>query len=304
VRARGRDGIGAFVGAVALAAALPAAAAADWLVLADGSRLETKGTWETRGAMVVFHLPNGTMSSLRASQVDLDASAALTRRIAEEAARPKPTATPAPKRAPVAVLTDADFTQVTDVSADVNNAPVETSAPAEGDGSTAAAALATDGGVAGGPAGDIDVTPAGGEADTSAGSASEGDTGEGNTGAASGEGAADPAASAEPDVAPAERLRIVGAHDDLQSVSAGTLAIVGDLHNVSSEMALGIKLKVQIYDDEGVMIGEADAMLGATSLNPNQRTNFRATFPGLTRYARVEFQPQHVAVETSGSREP
>ena len=57
--------------------ALPAAA--DWLVMKDGSRLETRGPWSVEGRRVLFNLPNGTLSTLRASEVDLDASEALTR---------------------------------------------------------------------------------------------------------------------------------------------------------------------------------------------------------------------------------
>ncbi|KAB2962205.1 MAG: hypothetical protein F9K16_09710, partial [Thermoanaerobaculia bacterium] len=73
-----------------LAAALLVAAGparADWLVTTDGGLIETKGPWKVDGRRVVFHLPNGTLSSVRADEVDLDRSAAETARAAEAARR-------------------------------------------------------------------------------------------------------------------------------------------------------------------------------------------------------------------------
>jgi len=82
--------------AVALACALlPSRAGADWLVLHDGSRVETRGAWEVKGRQVVFRLTDGTLSSLKSDQVDLEASREATR-AAEEAAS-RPAAPPAPR---------------------------------------------------------------------------------------------------------------------------------------------------------------------------------------------------------------
>lgn len=96
--------------AVMLAALLTAApAAADWLVLTGGERIETRGTWEVRGGLVVFTLPNGTLSSLRGSEVDLEASRAAT----EAALRPpEPPPPPPPKPKAKVVLTEADLPPV------------------------------------------------------------------------------------------------------------------------------------------------------------------------------------------------
>lgn len=52
---------------------------ADWLVMQDGARLETRGDWSVDGRLVVFTQPNGTLSALRLREVDLAASEALTR---------------------------------------------------------------------------------------------------------------------------------------------------------------------------------------------------------------------------------
>src|SRR6266498_3936719 len=65
---------------------------ADWLVLKDGSRVETKGGWQIDKGVVIFHLSNGTLASLRSAEVDLEASAAATAR----AAAPTPPAKPTP----------------------------------------------------------------------------------------------------------------------------------------------------------------------------------------------------------------
>ena len=62
----------------AAALLLPAAAPADWLVTQDGARIETRGPWKVKGKQVVFTLPNGTLSALRLSEVNLEASEALT----------------------------------------------------------------------------------------------------------------------------------------------------------------------------------------------------------------------------------
>lgn len=97
------------VPALGLVAALAAAPVpADWLVLADGTRVETRGPWSERGKLLVFTAADGTLASLRLSEVDLEAS----RQATEAAARPKAKAPqePAPVAPPPAalVLTDAD----------------------------------------------------------------------------------------------------------------------------------------------------------------------------------------------------
>jgi len=96
--------------AVFLLAAAPfavAPAGADWLVLQDGSRVETRGPWEERGATMVFHLPNGTLGSVRARDVDRDATTA-----ANAPAQPQQAAEPPAAPKPVVTLTDADVGHV------------------------------------------------------------------------------------------------------------------------------------------------------------------------------------------------
>lgn len=84
---------------------LASGADAEWLITNDGSKVEIKGPWKIEGKLVTFSLPNGTLGSLPASAVDLEASEAL---LAEEAAaEQKPVEEPARPKA-VMVITDAD----------------------------------------------------------------------------------------------------------------------------------------------------------------------------------------------------
>ena len=71
-----------FLLALASAWAAVPPVAGDWLVTRDGARIETAGTWQVKGSQVIFTLPGGRLSALRAADVDLEASAAETRRAA------------------------------------------------------------------------------------------------------------------------------------------------------------------------------------------------------------------------------
>lgn len=95
-----------------VAALSPAAPArADWLVTNDGGKVETRGPWKVDGKRVVFTLKDGTLSSLRLTEVDLDASRQATTAMAEEAkaAKAAAAAEAAPVKKSVRSLTDKDF---------------------------------------------------------------------------------------------------------------------------------------------------------------------------------------------------
>jgi glutaredoxin len=68
-------------------AALGSPAGADWLVRRDGKPLETAGPWQVAADRVQFRTPAGQASSLPVAEVDLAASARLTR---ERAAARRP----------------------------------------------------------------------------------------------------------------------------------------------------------------------------------------------------------------------
>lgn len=82
---------------------------ADWIVTRQGERFEIQGTWQLKGKLVVFTLPNGTLSSMRADRVDIDASKQATAKAKQQAAAPPPAAKAEPRRKSVIILTDKDF---------------------------------------------------------------------------------------------------------------------------------------------------------------------------------------------------
>ncbi len=82
---------------------IPCAASADWLVLRDGARLETRGPVRVEGRRVTFTNASGALVAIAASEVDLEATAAANREAA-----PGPASSPAAKPEPVLRLTDAD----------------------------------------------------------------------------------------------------------------------------------------------------------------------------------------------------
>lgn len=115
-------------------------AGADWLVMKDGSgRVETRGPWEVRGATVVFYRPDGSLASLRAADLDLDASKAATEAAAQPT--PEPAATPKPEeKKAVVTITDKDVAHVDPATLAAEQAaaqPGATPTPAPAPGATA-----------------------------------------------------------------------------------------------------------------------------------------------------------------------
>lgn len=111
-------------------AGLPASA--DWLVTREGAKVETKGPWQEKGKLVVFHTADGSLSSMRLAEVDLEAS----RKATEEAERAKveaeqARAKPVERKAPVLVVTDKDVRHVDPATASPTAAAGEP-APAAG----------------------------------------------------------------------------------------------------------------------------------------------------------------------------
>ena len=75
-----------------LAAATPAAA--DWLVTRTGERIEIRGPWQLKSKLVVFTRVDGSLASLRVSEVDLKASERATAEARAEKDAPPPAAEP------------------------------------------------------------------------------------------------------------------------------------------------------------------------------------------------------------------
>lgn len=180
-------------------------AGADWLVTHDGSRVETDGEWRVEGRRVLFTLPNGTLSALRLSEVDVDASRAAT----EEAKNPPQeeaveAAAEKEKPTPVLVLTDKD----------IPKASSETEASDQG------------------------------------------------------------AADSGPD-APA--LRVL--EWNVQPGDGG-LMLIGRVENGTSGLQSGIRLRVDVRNDEGEVLATASSTLTQDRLVAGGISVFRARFPG------------------------
>lgn len=77
----------------------------DVLVTTDGDRIETRGPWEVEGRRIVFTTARGTLSAIRTSEVDLDASQAATAAASETRPQPRPVEE---SRKPVLVLDQAN----------------------------------------------------------------------------------------------------------------------------------------------------------------------------------------------------
>ena len=85
--------------ALLLALAAGASARADELVTRDGQVIETQGSWEVRGKLLVFKLADGTLASLRLDEADLEATEQRVRAAEERARRARALSEqPAPSR--------------------------------------------------------------------------------------------------------------------------------------------------------------------------------------------------------------
>jgi hypothetical protein len=102
--------------ALALTAALlllaPTPTLADWLVTHDGARIEIQGSWQEKRRVIVFTALDGTLASIRASEIDLEASRILTEEKAAAGQEPAAAAVAKEKKAAVLVLTDDDVNHV------------------------------------------------------------------------------------------------------------------------------------------------------------------------------------------------
>jgi hypothetical protein len=144
----------AICGAALLAGAT--LASADWLVTTDGGLIETRGPWRIEGSRVIFASANGTLTAVRASSIDFQA----TEDYAAELAAPAPAAPPVPAE-PVLVLTDRDVPRVRAAEPAVEPAAAEGEAasgdPAAGAAPSAEVSAASETAAVASPS----VTPAG-----------------------------------------------------------------------------------------------------------------------------------------------
>jgi hypothetical protein len=116
---------------LALAACLLALpAGADWLVTREGGRVETRGAWEVKGKLVVFRAADGTLASLRLTEVDLETSRSATEEAARQRVEAQAPSKPPEKRVSKVVLTDKDFRKAASAVQPANSENAATAAPA------------------------------------------------------------------------------------------------------------------------------------------------------------------------------
>ena len=214
--------------AVLLGAGLLLPAAGDWLVVRDGSTLETDGPWRVEDRLIVFRQKDGTFASIRRSKIDLEASERLTREMAERAARPAPDEAPRRREATVR-LTEEDLPPV------------------------------------------------------------------GRRGGAADAGAA--AAGAEAEEA-AESLQITS-WDEIDGAADEGTSFLGEIRNVTERTALGVLVEVTLFDEADEAIASTRAALTTSALPPRASARFRASFPDVYHYVRVEFRTTGTLVESS-----
>ncbi|MBZ0114164.1 MAG: FxLYD domain-containing protein [Thermoanaerobaculia bacterium] len=260
----------------ALLFSMTSASFADVLMLKDGSSVETKGPWEVRGSIVVFTLPNGSLSSLRTTEIDLDRSAQATVKKAEPPAAV--VAEPIAPVVPAVVLTDSDVGHVKH-----NRLPAEQLGTGDSkDGSEGSSESSTA----------VDATP------DARPTRRETETRDLVDPAA-------PSAADRPTYAPAqpaaagndvERLQVTSWQEARSLTEIPTTRIVGILKNSSQELTSQIKVTVLLYDASGNLLATSQAKVIAGALRPEQSTTFSAEIPGIATYDNVEFETEHVAL--------
>ncbi|HMB54781.1 MAG TPA: FxLYD domain-containing protein [Thermoanaerobaculia bacterium] len=287
--------VAALAVATLLAGALVAGdAAADWLVLADGSRVETEGTWEVKGRQIVFTTADGTLSSLKTEQVDLDASREATRAAVERAARPAtPPPAPAPPPAkPRRKFTNADFPR----GAVEPPAAVEPLADAAGDDAADDAAddAMTDQAAAGG-----------GEAVEDAGAADDMDAGAGSAPELpAGADDAPVASAATPGIGGRDTDGVVVTAWDRQPLASGDgIEIAGTLRNDRpGTTATSVAVQVVLFDRSGQQIATIAAAVEPTSISDGGTADFVATFPDVYDFGAVRFNASSRAIEQAAGQ--
>ena len=242
--------------ATALAVALGVAAAADELVTRDGQVVRTQGPWEVRGKLVVFELADGTLASMRLSEVDLEASeerarqAELRAQRAREAAR-RPEPEPEPRQA-VMVLTDRD----------VRHAPDLGEVPE------------TEGGPEDEVTGAAEISPA---APADAVADRQGDA-EGEEGEAVG-GAVDSSG---------QGVQVV--QWSQESAGEDGVEVRGVIQNLGASFATSLAVNALFYDETGSLVAAREVQFEEGPLGPGARRDFSVSLPHSLIYDEIRFQ--------------
>ena len=98
-----------------------------------------------------------------------------------------------------------------------------------------------------------------------------------------GEGGAPPAQS-EPEPLIIDTWREIGGPESPGLEFAGTVS------NQSQDSAVGIAVTAALFDEEGVETASTEGVITSSALPPGRSAGFRASFPGVFHYVRVEFR--------------
>jgi hypothetical protein len=323
-----RRALGRIVLSSALVALAAAPSGADWLVTRDGNWVETRGPWEVKGKLVVFHTPKGDLSSLRLAEVDLEESrrvtekAELARQAAEEARRRPPG-----KKQPAFVITDDKVRHVESGGAAAPQTPslsVASWARASAPGDGHVVITGTLRNTSSVQASDIALTVQLLDADGR--STAIGQAGLTATALVAGEQVgfrvefpgittysevkfepaavfAAPAAPAAPAPAPnptTESEPVAVSSWRRVDVAGGSgVEIEGTLQNATDTLVVNAAVEVQLYNEAGDRVATAAGVLSATALQPRGTTDFRARFPGVFAFSDVKFAPKGLPLDVA-----
>jgi hypothetical protein len=96
-------------------------------------------------------------------------------------------------------------------------------------------------------------------------------------------------AADDTDAAGRPRVPVVVDSWDRKNVEGG-LEIVGTLRNSGEEVAAEVGVTVRLYDETGALVATAEGRIGAPAVGPQERTPFRASFPGVFTYADAKLE--------------
>jgi hypothetical protein len=82
------------------------------------------------------------------------------------------------------------------------------------------------------------------------------------------------------------------------------IEIVGDVRNLTDQLALGVSVTAVLLDETGEEIASSQALLTAQALSPGAVAGFRASFPGIFHYSGVEFRSTADLILSGDRREP
>lgn len=93
---------------------------------------------------------------------------------------------------------------------------------------------------------------------------------------------------------------------EVTEIDGDGTAFVGELQNTGENMALGVGVEVTLFDSEDEVIATKEAVLTGSALPPGKSGGFRAEFPGVFHYARVDFEvgADIVEAQTEDADEP